>query len=125
MGVIIATADPEALLKSILARFDREPIPGWAKDGKCLSLTAPEWSSKAYLRPIVQPGQLAIGVVPTEDHDMSNDIYAVYLGRFIEMLLAHFSDLISSVQVVTRLAYPDLMHWSAYRQSDSADEQGG
>ena len=117
MAVSIAAADPAFLLKGILARFDQRTIEGWCRDGECFTLTDPEWSTRAYLRPLLQTENLVLGLVPTEGQGMSKELYAVYHGRFIDMLLRHFSDVIGSVQLTTGRTSPDLMHWTGDRRS--------
>jgi len=63
-------------LESILERFDQQTIAGWVKDGDCLRLTDPKWSSRGYLGPSYETGKLVFGLVPTEDHEMSRELDA-------------------------------------------------
>jgi hypothetical protein len=116
MPVTIATADAPKLLKNILAKFDGQAIAGWESDGDSFSLAAPQKSGKVWVRPFPQAGQLVLGLVPAEGQEMSKELFAVYCGRLVEMLLTHFSDLISSAQVSAGITYPDLMHWTGESQ---------
>src|SRR6266496_3320238 len=112
MAVTIDVTNPTALLRAIIAKVDQQAVVGWMSDGESFTLTAPEWSSKAWLRPFPQTEQLVLGLVPSEGQEMSKELYAAYHGRLVEMLLTHFSDMMNAVEVTVGITYPDLMHWT-------------
>ena len=116
MAVTVVAADPVALLKGIMEKFDRHAIPGWENDGESFTLTVPEWAGKAWIRPFPQSGQLVLGLVPSEGQQMSQELYAAYHGRLIELLLLHSDGLMSSAQITAGVTYPDLMHWTGESQ---------
>lgn len=49
-----------------------------------------QWKFKAWLRPTIETNRLVFGIVGQENVNLSTIAYAVYHGRFIEMLLNHF-----------------------------------
>jgi hypothetical protein len=116
MALTITTADAEALRKDILERLDRLAVEGWESDGESFTLTDPEWGGKAWVRAFSEPGRLVLGLVPAEGGVMAGGLYAAYHGRLVELLLQHFRELVSSVQVTGAVTYPDLMHWTGESQ---------
>jgi len=91
MAVIVTCKDPAALLREIKAAIVEKRVTTWDcdKDGD-FSHTPDQWKHKAWLRPAIQEGALVFGIIPTRQAPISNLIYGVYHGRFIEMLLVHF-----------------------------------
>jgi hypothetical protein len=50
-----------------------------------------QWKGEAWLHPTVGKGALVLNVIPPKK-GVSKEAYAVYHGRFIEMLLSHFDE---------------------------------
>jgi hypothetical protein len=50
-----------------------------------------QWVGAAWLHPGVSLGTLTLSIISPEE-GLSKEAYAIYHGRFIEMLLAHFED---------------------------------
>lgn len=91
MAVRIFTDDPEALLQAIRVGIDTGKIKTWAYERHGYFLhTAPQWKNQAWLKPHVLPDRLLLNVVPPRGKTVSQVAYAVYHGRFIEMVLSHF-----------------------------------
>ena len=55
--------------------------------------TPPQWIHKAWLRPSTKADSLRLTIVSPRSKNISREVYAVYHGRFIEMLLALFDQL--------------------------------
>jgi hypothetical protein len=90
MAITVFTPEPEALLSNVKKQIADKKIQTWLvdEDGD-FTHTPPQWKRKAWLRPKVFSDRLVFRIFPPEKTKMSSEIYAVYHGRFIEMLLAH------------------------------------
>ena len=65
----------------------------------------PQWREKAWLRrsTSMNKNELVFGIIGRKDMEMSKTIYAVYHGRFVEMLLTHFDLEIEEIKVSSLL----------------------
>lgn len=97
MAVTITTSSPQSLLAGIKLSIDQGHIVTWSydSDGDFIH-TAEQWKYKAWLRPIVKTGNLTFGIIPPRSVAISREVYAIYHGRFIEMLLVHFDEKFSA-----------------------------
>jgi len=88
----VKTDNPQGLLDSICEAIDDGTIETWAYDeeGDFSHTTSDgQWVGQAWLHPNVAIGTLIMNIIPPGD-GVSSEAYAIYHGRFIEMLLAHF-----------------------------------
>ena len=93
MALIIETNNPTGLLTAIKKAIDAKSIETWSYDGDGdFTHTPDQWKNKAWLRPKVYQGELRFGILGRNDVALSKLIYAVYHGRFSEMLLNHFDN---------------------------------
>jgi hypothetical protein len=86
------TSKPNALLAAIKKAIDEKKITTWAysKDGD-FTHTPTQWYANAWLRPSAVAGaELRFAIIRPQNANISSEVYAVYHGRFIEMMLAHF-----------------------------------
>jgi hypothetical protein len=94
MAIQVGTDNPQKLLDAIYEAIDEGHIETWTydEDGDFIHVTPDEqWVGKAWLHPVPNATFLTLNTIaPTEG--LSDEVYAVYHGRFIEMLLAHFDD---------------------------------
>lgn len=103
MTVLISVADPSALLKSIKAHIDNKNVETWAYDSQGDFYHTPsQWAYQAWLRPLIEPGTLNFKLIQRKDTQLTKVVYGVYHGRFVEMLITHFQDVISAVQSTTK-----------------------
>ncbi len=93
MAVIIKATSPDRILRSIYRRIDEREIRTWAyDDAGDFTHTAAQWKERAWMRPrISDQGNLIANIVAPKG-GLTRDVYAVYHGRFVEMILAHFED---------------------------------
>ncbi len=112
MAIFVVTPSPKALLTSIYKAIDDGHVVTWEydADGDFTHATQPDnqWRHKAWMRPKTIDGALTFGIIKRKGEDLSKEVYAVYHGRFIEMLLAHFDADFSSAQATAQLVSPDL-----------------
>ncbi|HTX14760.1 MAG TPA: hypothetical protein VMD77_05645 [Candidatus Baltobacteraceae bacterium] len=91
MAVIVYTPNPQALLDEIRAAAREGRFETWSLDTDGDFTHSPEqWRLKAWLRPKISAGMLVFGILTPRGTAMTKGVYAVYHGRFIEMLLLHF-----------------------------------
>lgn len=91
MAIIITNSNPSELLKKIYKAIDDKKVVTWSYDkDKDLTHQTTQWENKAWFRPKIYPNELRFGILGRNDIKLSREVYAIYHGRFIEMLLAHF-----------------------------------
>jgi hypothetical protein len=97
MTIKIKTDNPTQLLKAIKNAIDNDEVRTWSydEDGD-LTHTKTQWVNKAFLRPQPKPGELHLTIMAPDKVKITPAVYGVYHGRFIEMLLSHFSDMFST-----------------------------
>jgi hypothetical protein len=79
------------LWSSIVRGVQENRIRTWSLiQGNYLTHVADQWANKAFFRPVVQPGSLLFQIVPPQGQKIPGEVYAIYHGRLIEMLLSHF-----------------------------------
>jgi hypothetical protein len=91
MAIKVETSQPQALLDAIKKAIREGHIDTWKYDNDGdFTHTPTQWVNKCWLRPRVQSGSLVFTTLPPKNAAITTEVYAVYHGRFIEMLLAHF-----------------------------------
>jgi hypothetical protein len=91
MAVIVSTTTPSALLTAIKDEMLKRSIETWAVDTDGdFTHTPPQWANKAWFRPTINTDRLVFSILTPKGVRMDRVTYAVYHGRFIEMLLTHF-----------------------------------
>ena len=100
MAIYIHTDDPNGLHQRLTASICNREIITWDvdKDGD-YTIDRDQWRFKAWFRPTEIQGQLVFGIVQSRKYVKTNELYGVYHGRLVSTILAHFSDMISEVQV--------------------------
>jgi hypothetical protein len=107
--IFLPTPNPADLLKKIKNAIDRGSIKTWKYDGDGdFTHTADQWNQKAWLRPILAPSSLNLHIVRPQGVQISKLVYAIYHGRFIEMVLHHFdSDISGNASASAKAMSPD------------------
>jgi hypothetical protein len=91
MAVIIYASDPRALLGAIRSAAQNGEIETWSVDADGDFTHRPEqWRLKAWFRPRLSNDRIVFYILTPQKIVMNRTTYAVYHGRFIEMLLTHF-----------------------------------
>jgi hypothetical protein len=108
MAVIVDTTSPSDLLSKVKKAIDDGKVRSWSydKDGD-LTHDSEQWKNKAWLRPKVYNGELRFGILKQKDVILSKQVYGLYHGRFIDMLLTHFDDHFSTALATAGKAEPD------------------
>lgn len=105
MAVIVITSQPKKLIEAIKSEIDGSRIDTWSvdKDGDFQHNTKSQQWKSAWMRPKTV-GVLSIEFIPifVKDYKATDLDYGVLQGRFVEMIIGHFSKLIDNV-IVTPL----------------------
>lgn len=91
MAIFVKTNTPGLLVDSIKKKIDEHKINTWSidSDGDYTHNTD-QWRYRAWIRHKIEAGRVVFYVICRNDANMSITEYAVYHGRFVEMLLTHF-----------------------------------
>ncbi len=107
--ITISTSKPDQLLKDIYEAIRHGNITTWeATSHGSLTYTAlsGRWKNKAWFKPSVDTNSLNFNIIRPQGSKVSKHVYAVYHGRFSEMLLAYFDASMKSIYL-TALAGDD------------------
>lgn len=108
MAIIVKTTSPSQLLASIKKAIDDNNVRSWSYDSDGdFTHDAEQWKNKAWLRPKIYQGELRLGIIKPTNSNMSKQIYGLYHGRFIDMLLTHFDDDFSIASATAAKTEPD------------------
>ena len=96
MALYFKTNDPQKLLDEFKKAVNEGKVTTWLCDKDNDFTHAPEqWKNKAWLRPKVEAGRLALYILGPKNTNITSLVYAVYHGRFIESMLVHCDNLFS------------------------------
>jgi hypothetical protein len=99
MSVRAFTDNATALLARIKKLIDEGHIETWAYDSDGDFTHTPasgQWKNKAWFRPQVKSDMLRMVILNNKKVTFTREIFAVYHGRFIEMLTSHAPELYTS-----------------------------
>jgi hypothetical protein len=89
--ITFSSTSPNVLLAAIKKAIDEKKITTWSHDQGCFTHTPPQWVNKAWLGPVVKnAAELSFAIIHPNNGVVTSENYAVYHGRFVEMMLAHF-----------------------------------
>jgi len=96
MAIRFYTSDPQTLLDAIYKAIDDGHVETWTYDDEGdFSHNRPQWVGKAWLEPTVEADSLLLTTIPPKGGSVTVRAYAIYHGRFAEMVLSHFDKLFS------------------------------
>ncbi len=91
MALNVYCSDPAGLLAAIRKAIREREVDTWLMDKDGDFTHSPEqWRYRAWLRPKVRDDLLVFNILGRRNEKMSKTVYAVYHGRFAEILLTHF-----------------------------------
>jgi hypothetical protein len=108
VAIIVNTTSPSDLLKKIKEAIDGGKVRSWSydKDGD-FTHDSEQWKNKAWLTPKVYNGELRFGILKQQNVNLSKQVYGLYHGRFIDMLLTHFDDCFTTALATAGKKEPD------------------
>jgi len=100
MAIYVKTPAPGMLIEGIKKKIDEHIIDTWSidSDGDYTHNTD-QWRNRAWIRHKIESGRIVFFVICRNDSNMSVVEYAVYHGRFVEMLLTHFDKECTGIEV--------------------------
>ena len=90
------------LWDGLKGKLEKGEIDTWMMDSDGDFTHRPvQWVKRAWFRKskASSANELVFGLIGREDENMSKGIYAVYHGRFAEMLLTYFDEEIETVEI--------------------------
>lgn len=91
MSLTFYTQQPRALLDTFKKAIKDGHVVTWScdKDGD-FTHTLEQWKNQAWMRPVIKQGGLVMNFIgnPRATKPM-RELYAIYHGRFAELMLAH------------------------------------
>src|SRR6185312_8407006 len=102
MALIILTQTPKKLLAAINQGITDNSIRTWCvrDNGFAHDTSDGQWIDQARLFPsVIENTALVMKIVGPPKGKLLREVYAIYLGRFSEMLLAHFDTLFTNIQI--------------------------
>lgn len=100
MAIYIRTQNPQRLIEGINRSIQNRDIVTWTVDKEGdYTIDRDQWRFRAWMKPTLKEGQLVMSIIQSRKFPMTNELYAVYHGRFVSTVIAHFSDEIEGVEV--------------------------
>ncbi|MBK6545755.1 MAG: hypothetical protein IPG12_10860 [Saprospiraceae bacterium] len=112
MAVYFKTNSPQRLLNLFKKAIADNKIVTWTeKDGYFTHDTkTDQWKGLAYFFPQVKPNALILNIIKPKDRTISSEVYAIYHGRVIETMLAHFDKEFSEANATALAEAGDLVN---------------
>lgn len=100
MAIFVKTNTPGILVENIKKYIDEHKIDTWSVDSdNDFTHNVDQWRNRAWVRYKIECGRVVFCVLCRKDANMTIAEYAVYHGRFVEMLLAHFDRDCDAIEV--------------------------
>lgn len=101
MAIKVKTKNPSSLINDIKQMIDDKKVDTWKYDSDGdFTHSSPQWEYHAWIRAkIVGLDEVVFSIIGRNDRKMTTMEYAIYHGRFVEMLLVHFDGVCKSIDV--------------------------
>jgi hypothetical protein len=109
MAMTVTTNDPRTLLEAIKQSIKDGKIETWRHKDGYFTHSPDQWRAKAFIKPSIDDDTLTLNIIRPANSSVSTEVYAVYHGRFIEMLLAHFDGMFDTVVATAMATEKDLV----------------
>ena len=106
MAIIVKTEKPEYIVERIREKIDDGEIITWTYDEDGDFTHTGQWHNKAWFSMIYDDDSLTFYIVGRKDIQMELREYSIFHGFFVELLLNHFSQEISNIEVKVPLEHP-------------------
>ena len=100
MSIFVKSSNPQKLVNAINEKIANSNIDTWSvdKDGD-YTHNVTQWRYHAWLHPIIETDRVVFAIWGRANEDLNVVDYAIYHGRFVEMLLTHFDQQCDSIEV--------------------------
>lgn len=116
MAIHVKTNNAADLLLHLRRLIDAGKIKTWSYDKDLdFTHTAPQWASRAWLRPTERTDELVLNILAPKGVGMTKAVYAIYHGRFIEVILTHADHMCTAIRASALAEIGD--HIGTRRQS--------
>jgi hypothetical protein len=88
--ITFTAPSPLHLLALLKEEIRKGKITTWSEENGYFTHTPSQWARKAWLLPSIQGSELRFAIIKSQGSNITTEVYAVYHGRFVEMMLAHF-----------------------------------
>jgi len=110
MAVHILTKTPNGLLGKLKEAIKNGSIVTWLCDSDGdFTHDTDQWKKLAWFRPKVGNNELIFNILKPQNGAVSQEVYAIYHGRFIESMLAHFDNLFTTAYASAAVEPGDLV----------------
>ena len=100
MAIYVKTDRPIELVNRIRDAIKNQHIETWLCDNEGdFTHDTDQWRYHAWITPCIEEGRVVFGIICRKDRNLSIKEYAIYHGRFVEMLLNHFDKVCNDIQV--------------------------
>lgn len=86
----LSAVNPQRLLDALKEGIRKGHITTWSEQNGYFTHTPSQWARKAWMLPSIYGSELRFAIVRAQGEPLTKEIYGVYHGRFLEMMLAHF-----------------------------------
>ena len=110
---IKVNSTPSAIVAAIKTMIDNGEIDTWSYDVDGDFTHSPkQWMRRSWFRPEADDdnGTLSFWIIGNKNEVMTKTMYAIYHGRFVEMLLKHFDNQIDSFIITPERGLHDSFH---------------
>lgn len=90
MAIFVTTQTPKRLLSAIKQAIAEDQIATWSLYNDHFTHSVEQWSRRAWFKARIEERRIVFNIVPPKGKIVSRNVYGIYHGRFIEMLLNHF-----------------------------------
>lgn len=91
MAVRVFSENPRSLLAKVKASIKDGSIETWSVDSDGDFTHTPEqWRNRAWFRPVASEDKIVFNILGPKSKAISREVYGIFHGRLIEMLLTHF-----------------------------------
>lgn len=103
MGLIVWTTAPRDLVDAVKKRIEDGRIKTWSVDAEGdFTHTPTQWQRRAWMRPRIKVDRVVFSILGNKKFTMTKAVYAVYHGRFAEMLLEHLDTDFSKLEATAK-----------------------
>jgi hypothetical protein len=108
--VKVFATNPQELLATVRNAIADGEITTWQVTSQgSFTHTPPQWKNQAWFRPSIHDKSIIFNIIRPKGRNVSKEVYAVYHGRFSEMLLAHFDAELDVIRLTSLAAEGDIV----------------
>lgn len=106
MAIILKTDRPNWVVNQIRTRIDDSQIDTWSYDKDGDFTHVGQWKNHAWMSPIIEDDTITFRIIGRKSVKMTLMEYAVFHGRFLEMLINQFPTESSQIIISSPLINP-------------------